>query len=216
MRAALAVLAADLDSDRARSRRSISAARCQAAGRQVLAASRAMTRAIDYQHVSILWAGPSTPPSRPTCTRGLFDEPGTRRHSSGFSAHPGCHRVRGAARARRRRRVGFIVGQLAADEAEILTLGVRKDRQRHGIGRRLVEALARAAKKAEARRLFLEVAPATRRRWPLQVAGLPGDRAAQGLLSSAAGAGRGCADAGALTFEAEPRCRVAVMRAAHL
>jgi [ribosomal protein S18]-alanine N-acetyltransferase len=53
--------------------------------------------------------------------------------------------------------VGFVVGQLAADEAEILSLGVRADRQRHGIGRKLVEALARAVKKAEARRLFLEV-----------------------------------------------------------
>ncbi len=53
--------------------------------------------------------------------------------------------------------VGFVVGQLAADEAEILSLGVRADRQRHAIGRKLVEALARAVKKAEARRLFLEV-----------------------------------------------------------
>jgi [ribosomal protein S18]-alanine N-acetyltransferase len=53
--------------------------------------------------------------------------------------------------------VGFILGQLAADEAEILTLGVRADRQRHGIASRLIEALARAAKQAEARMLFLEV-----------------------------------------------------------
>ena len=52
---------------------------------------------------------------------------------------------------------GFILSRVAADEAEILTLGVRKDRQRHGIARRLVEAMARAAKKAEARRLFLDV-----------------------------------------------------------
>ena len=40
----------------------------------------------------------------------------------------------------------------------ILTLGVHKDHQRHGVGRRLVEALGRAVKKADARRLFLEVA----------------------------------------------------------
>ena len=49
------------------------------------------------------------------------------------------------------------MSQLAADEAEILTLGVRKDCQRNGIARRLVEAMARAARKAEVRRLFLEV-----------------------------------------------------------
>ena len=54
--------------------------------------------------------------------------------------------------------IGFIVGRLAADEAEILTLGVRKSWQRRGIGRRLVEAFSRAVRKAEARRLHLEVA----------------------------------------------------------
>jgi ribosomal-protein-alanine N-acetyltransferase len=53
---------------------------------------------------------------------------------------------------------GFIIGQLASDEAEILALCVRKEFQRQGIGRSLVEALSRAARKAEARRLFLEVA----------------------------------------------------------
>jgi ribosomal-protein-alanine N-acetyltransferase len=53
--------------------------------------------------------------------------------------------------------VGFILGRLAADEAEILTLGVRKDWQRLGIGQRLVTALARSVKKAEARQLHLEV-----------------------------------------------------------
>jgi ribosomal-protein-alanine N-acetyltransferase len=53
---------------------------------------------------------------------------------------------------------GFIIGQLAADEAEILALCVQKEFQRQGIGRSLVEALSRAARKAEARRLFLEVA----------------------------------------------------------
>jgi ribosomal-protein-alanine N-acetyltransferase len=53
---------------------------------------------------------------------------------------------------------GFILGRLIADEAEILTLGVCESWQRRGIGQRLVEALGRAARKAEARRLYLEVA----------------------------------------------------------
>jgi ribosomal-protein-alanine N-acetyltransferase len=53
--------------------------------------------------------------------------------------------------------VGFILGQLAADEAEVLTLGVRAGHQRHGIARSLIEALARAVRKAEVRRLHLEV-----------------------------------------------------------
>lgn len=53
---------------------------------------------------------------------------------------------------------GFIIARLAADEAEILSMGVEKRWQRHGIGRSLVEALGRAARKAEARSVHLEVA----------------------------------------------------------
>lgn len=54
--------------------------------------------------------------------------------------------------------VGFIIAQIAADEAEILTIGVAPDYQRHGIGRQLVEGAARSATRSEARRLFLDVA----------------------------------------------------------
>ncbi len=54
--------------------------------------------------------------------------------------------------------VGFVMGQLAADEAEILSIGVAKDWQRKGIGRRLVDGLARAVARAEVKRVFLEVA----------------------------------------------------------
>ena len=53
---------------------------------------------------------------------------------------------------------GFVIGQLAADEAEILSIGVAPDWQRAGLGKKLVEGLARAAKRGEARRLFLDVA----------------------------------------------------------
>lgn len=54
--------------------------------------------------------------------------------------------------------VGFVIGQLAADEAEILSLGVTPDWQKLGLGRMLVEGLARASRRGEAKRLFLEVA----------------------------------------------------------
>jgi Fur family transcriptional regulator, ferric uptake regulator len=53
---------------------------------------------------------------------------------------------------------GFVVGRVAADEAEVVALGVARDRQRQGIGRRLVEKLCRAAARRGARRLYLEVA----------------------------------------------------------
>jgi ribosomal-protein-alanine N-acetyltransferase len=54
--------------------------------------------------------------------------------------------------------VGFVVAQAAADEAEILTLGVDRAFGRRGIASRLVEGVKRAALRAGAVRLFLEVA----------------------------------------------------------
>jgi [ribosomal protein S18]-alanine N-acetyltransferase len=53
---------------------------------------------------------------------------------------------------------GFVIGQLAADEAEILSIGVAPDWQRAGLGKKLVEGLIRAVVRGEAKRLFLEVA----------------------------------------------------------
>jgi ribosomal-protein-alanine N-acetyltransferase len=115
-----------------------------------------MTGAIDYRHTSILWASPEHAAELAQLHAGLFEKPWDADSFSRLLSHPGSTsflaRVGAPAQT-----VGFIVSQLAADEAEILTLGVRRDSQRHGIARRLVEALARAARKAEARRLFLEV-----------------------------------------------------------
>lgn len=113
--------------------------------------------AIDYRHVSILWAGPEHAEELASLHAGLFEAPWDAAAFRSLLGHPGSTaflaRIGTPPQA-----VAFVLGQLAADEAEILTLGVGKDSQRHGIGRRLVEALCRAAKKAEARRLFLEVA----------------------------------------------------------
>ena len=53
---------------------------------------------------------------------------------------------------------GFILIRMAADEAEILTLAVRPDGRRRGLGRVLVEAAGAAARHLGAERLFLEVA----------------------------------------------------------
>lgn len=54
--------------------------------------------------------------------------------------------------------VGFICHRVAADEAEILTLGVLGAYRARGIGRSLVRATADAAHRAGAGALFLEVA----------------------------------------------------------
>ena len=53
---------------------------------------------------------------------------------------------------------GFILCRGVADEAEIMTLAVRPDGRRRGLGRVLVEAAGAAARHLGAERLFLEVA----------------------------------------------------------
>jgi [ribosomal protein S18]-alanine N-acetyltransferase len=76
-------------------------------------------------------------------------------------AHPGAIAFVASA-GTSRETVGFIVGRLAADEAEILTLGVAGGWQRAGIGSLLVETFCRAAKIRGARQLHLEVASGNR------------------------------------------------------
>jgi ribosomal-protein-alanine N-acetyltransferase len=56
--------------------------------------------------------------------------------------------------------VGFILGQVAADEAEVLTLGVQAEARRQGIATRLIEAFSETARVAGARVIHLEVATA--------------------------------------------------------
>jgi ribosomal-protein-alanine N-acetyltransferase len=115
-----------------------------------------MTAPIDLRHVSILWATPEHAAELATLHAGLFDMPWDAASLTTLLSHPGSTAF--VARAGQPQQiVGFILGQLAADEAEILTIGVRKDCQRRGIGRRLIEALARATHRAEAKRLLLEV-----------------------------------------------------------
>lgn len=53
--------------------------------------------------------------------------------------------------------VGFAIGRVAADEAEVLTIGVLAGARRKGLGRRLVEAVIDKARAAGALRLHLEV-----------------------------------------------------------
>lgn len=53
--------------------------------------------------------------------------------------------------------VGFLLGRSLLEDCEILSLGVLKDRRRHGHGRRLLQAAAAAALRRGAERLILEV-----------------------------------------------------------
>lgn len=53
---------------------------------------------------------------------------------------------------------GFLLWRRAADEAEILTLAVRPQARRRGVGGRLLDGCVTRAAAAGVRRLFLEVA----------------------------------------------------------
>lgn len=54
--------------------------------------------------------------------------------------------------------VGFILAQLTADEAEILSLGVGATAQRSGVGTLLVQGLIDTAQRKDVKRIFLDVA----------------------------------------------------------
>jgi ribosomal-protein-alanine N-acetyltransferase len=113
--------------------------------------------ATNFKHVSILWAGPEHAEDLARLHASLFDPPWSAADFTSLLSHPGSTAFQ-ARLGTPPQTAGFVLGQLAAEEAEILTLGVAKSCQRRGVGRRLVEALYRAARRAEARRLFLEVA----------------------------------------------------------
>jgi [ribosomal protein S18]-alanine N-acetyltransferase len=116
-----------------------------------------MSVARDLKHVSVLWAGVDHAEDIAGCHRTLFAEAWDKPTFEGLLSDPTSTSLI-ARHGNPQETVGFIVGRLAADEAEILTFGVTKDWQRHGVGKRLLEGMARAAKRAEAKRIFLEVA----------------------------------------------------------
>jgi [ribosomal protein S18]-alanine N-acetyltransferase len=116
-----------------------------------------MTIPRDIKNVSVLWASVDHAEALAACHGELFPDGWSKAAFEGLLSHPGSTSLV-ARHGNPQETVGFIVGQLAADEAEILTFGVAKAWQRHGVGRKLLEGLIRAAKRAEAKRLFLEVA----------------------------------------------------------
>ena len=111
----------------------------------------------EAKHVSVLWAGPERCDEIAAMHGRLFQPPWDAASVAKLLEHPASTAFVGQIGAPKIS-VGFIMGQLMADEAEILAVGVAPELQRRGLGRILVEAFARAAKRAEAKSLHLEVA----------------------------------------------------------
>jgi ribosomal-protein-alanine N-acetyltransferase len=111
----------------------------------------------DHKHVSMLWASVDHAAELAALHAKLFDTAWDVNAFNALLSHPTSTSM--VARiGNPQETIGFIIAQLAADETEIITLGVAKPHQRAGIARRLIEGVARAARRAEAKRLFLEVA----------------------------------------------------------
>jgi [ribosomal protein S18]-alanine N-acetyltransferase len=112
---------------------------------------------LDPKHVSLLWAGPERTSEIAELHRTLFDTSWDEAAIHSLLDHPAATAFV-ALYGNPKVPVGFVLGQLAADEAEVLSIGVAKDWQGKGIGRRLVEGMVRAVSRAEGTSLHLEVA----------------------------------------------------------
>jgi ribosomal-protein-alanine N-acetyltransferase len=113
----------------------------------------------NIKHVSLLWAAPERSGEIAALHKRLFDPPWDEAAVTNLLEHPASTSlVAVAGDAKTKTVVGFVIGQLAADEAEILSIGVAPDWQHAGLGTMLIEGLSRAAKRGEATKLYLEVA----------------------------------------------------------
>lgn len=115
----------------------------------------------DVSHVSLLWAVQGHAPAIATMHAALFASPWDAAAIAALLAHPGSIALV-ATSGHPSNVIGFALAQIAADEAEIITLGVVADWQRGGVATRLVDGLKRAAARGGARTLFLEVADSNR------------------------------------------------------
>ncbi len=111
----------------------------------------------NVKHISLLWAAPERAAEVAALHSRLFEEAWSEQSIKSLLEHPASTSLIAVAGDPKTIK-GFIIAQLAADEAEILSVGVAPDWQRAGLGARLIEGLMRASKKGEAARIFLEVA----------------------------------------------------------
>ena len=111
----------------------------------------------NLKHVSLLWAAPERAEEIAGLHVKIFDPAWDASSIKSLLEHPAATSLVAVA-GEPKAAIGFVIGQLAADEAEILSIGVSPNWQRAGLGTRLLEGLVRAARRGEAKRVFLEVA----------------------------------------------------------
>jgi ribosomal-protein-alanine N-acetyltransferase len=111
----------------------------------------------NLKHVSMLWAAPERAGEIAALHAKLFSPAWDAHSIRSLLEHPAATSLVAVA-GDPKVAIGFVIGQLVADEAEILSIGVAPPWQRVGLGTQLLEGLARAARRGEAKRIFLEVA----------------------------------------------------------
>ncbi len=111
----------------------------------------------DINMVSLLWAGPELAGEIAQLHGRLFDPGWDEPSVAKLLEHPGATTLIGRT-GFPKVSVGFAMAQIAADDAEILAIGVDKDWQKLGLGKKLVDAVVRSLARAGVKRLFLEVA----------------------------------------------------------
>ena len=127
--------------------------------------SAAMELTLDPRNLSLLWASPDRVDEIVALHSRLFDPPWDRQSIAALLEHPAAAAFIAQVRDPRVT-AGFVIGQIASDEAEILSVGVAPEWQRRGIARQMIEGLVRSVRRADVKRLFLEVSadntPATK------------------------------------------------------
>lgn len=115
------------------------------------------TPPVDLRYVSLLVATPDRAPDIAAIHAKLFDPAWDDAAVTALLDHPASAAYL-AVLGQPKQTVGFVMSQIAGDEAEILSIGVAPDFQRSGLGRTMLEGLIRSLRRAEITKLFLEVA----------------------------------------------------------
>src|SRR4029078_1052798 len=107
-----------------------------------------MTRAaipLDPKNLSLLWASPERADEIAALHARLFDPPWDAESITQSIEHPASASFIALIREPRAL-AGFVIGRIAADEAEILSIGVAPEWQRRGIGAQVAAGLVRRAR----------------------------------------------------------------------